>query len=132
MFGVITNTELLDLWQLCDIDEKQYNMGLLSKEITQLFKMAGEATLFILETLVGNTTTHILLCATLRGQTQHTNGILSKLAWLKIVCCDLLPLTYPLCGSKHYRPIMPCCNVQVRQNCLQMPCTSDYVCHHCR
>ena len=23
----ISNTELLDLWQLCEINEKQYNMG---------------------------------------------------------------------------------------------------------
>ena len=23
----ISNAELLDLWQLCEIDEKQYNMG---------------------------------------------------------------------------------------------------------
>ena len=71
---------------------------------------------FIAEKLVRITTTHILFCATLTGQTQHANGILSKLAWLKIVCCGLLPLTYPLCDSKHYPSIMPCCNVQFRQN----------------
>ena len=23
----VSNTDLLDLWQLCEIDEKQYNMG---------------------------------------------------------------------------------------------------------
>lgn len=55
-------------------------MGLLTKEMTQLFKMAGAATVFIVEKLVRITTTHILFCATLTGQTQHTNGILSKLA----------------------------------------------------
>ena len=28
VFGqYISNTELLDLWQLCEINEKQYNMG---------------------------------------------------------------------------------------------------------
>ena len=26
----ISNTELMDLWQMCEIDEKQYNTGPLS------------------------------------------------------------------------------------------------------
>ena len=91
---------------------------MLSKELTNLFQIA-EATAFIAEKLGRITTTDILFCATLTGQTQHANGILSKLAYLKIVCCGL-PLTYPLCGSKHHPSIMPCCNVQFGQNYLQM------------
>ena len=47
----------------------------LTKEITQLFQTAGEATAFIAEKLGRITTTHILLCATLTGQTQHANGM---------------------------------------------------------
>ena len=92
--------------------------------------MAGEATAFITEKLGRITTTHILFCATLTGQTHHANGILSKLAYLKIVCCRLLPQTYPLCGSKHHPSIMPRCNVQFGQNYLKMLCTSDHVCFH--
>ena len=33
----ISNTELLDLWQLCEIDEKQYNVGPLIHYLGSLF-----------------------------------------------------------------------------------------------
>ena len=56
----------------------------LVKKFTQLFQISGEAKAFIAEKLGRITTTHILFCATLTGQTHHANGILSKLAYFKL------------------------------------------------
>ena len=46
----ISNTVLLDLWQLCEIDEKQYNMGPLKQVPIYSVVQENASTLFFCET----------------------------------------------------------------------------------